>query len=241
MFTMKRHRQSRTILLAAAIAGTFLVSPFPGAEGKQRPTVQEPASHTNPPRFLPYEQVITKGAHTKKSFITFHRIKKRIFLEIPDDQLGKLFLWGAHEFTERSTGRTVHFTGTHRHARVVRWIRDKDKLLLRQIPHDQQRGGKLMLSCAEEYTFMIFDIQTISPTNSPLVEATALFLNEAGYLSNIAPVDRQAIREWQLGQVLSTRDWIKVQIDYQPGPNLEFRIFQVEKDPQLGSCQSITE
>lgn len=239
---MKRHRQSRAILLAAAIAGTFLVSPFPGAEGEQQPTAQETASHANPSRFLPYEQVITKGAHTKRSFFTFHWTQKRIFLEIPDDQLGKIFLWGAHEITGHSTGRTVHFVGTHRHTRVVRWVRDKDKLLLRQIPHDQQRGGKLMLSCAEEGTFMIFDIQTISPANSPLVEATALFLNEARYLySMITPPGRPTLRTWQVGKVLSTRDWIKVQIDYQPGPNLEFRIFQVENDPQLDSCQSIPE
>ena len=45
------------------------------------------------PEIRPYERVITKDAVTDTGVFTVHRIKDRLFYEIPKDKLGKEFLW----------------------------------------------------------------------------------------------------------------------------------------------------
>ena len=75
----------------------------------------------------PYDQVITKDAKTEQGIFTVHRIKDRLFYEIPSKELDKEFLWVTQiERTQAGFG----YGGSPVGNRVVRWqLRDKDVLL----------------------------------------------------------------------------------------------------------------
>ena len=45
------------------------------------------------PEIRPYDRVITKDAKSDDGVFTVHRIKDRIYYEIPKDRLGREFLW----------------------------------------------------------------------------------------------------------------------------------------------------
>ena len=45
------------------------------------------------PEIRPYDRVITKDAKSDDGVFTVHRIKDRVYYEIPKDRLGREFLW----------------------------------------------------------------------------------------------------------------------------------------------------
>src|SRR2546423_6829710 len=45
------------------------------------------------PRIQPYDRVVTKEAKSDEGIFTVHRIKDRLYYEIPKEQLGREFLW----------------------------------------------------------------------------------------------------------------------------------------------------
>src|SRR5262249_13862551 len=53
---------------------------FPGLPGRE-------------PEIRPYDKVITKDAKSDGGIFTVHRIKEKVFYEIPKKELNKEFLW----------------------------------------------------------------------------------------------------------------------------------------------------
>ena len=62
---------------------------------EQEPQAGRGAAPAREPQPRPYDRVITKDAKSDEGVFTVHRIRERVYYEIPKDQLGKEFLWVA--------------------------------------------------------------------------------------------------------------------------------------------------
>ena len=77
-----------------------LLSAVPSLAFAQDPATQDPApagggrgGRAAEPEIRPYDRVITKDAKSDDGVFTVHRIKDRVYYEIPKAQLGREFLW----------------------------------------------------------------------------------------------------------------------------------------------------
>ena len=85
------------------------------------------------PEIRPYERVITKDAKSDDGIFTVHRIKDRVYYEIPKDQLGREFLW-VSQIAKTTLG--AGYGGQAAGNRVVQWERRGDRVLLRGVSYD---------------------------------------------------------------------------------------------------------
>ena len=85
----------RNVLLALSVAMA------PGAALAQDPPQDPPAGggrggggqQAREPEIRPFDRVITKDAKSDDGIFTVHRIRDRVYYEIPQDKLGREFLW----------------------------------------------------------------------------------------------------------------------------------------------------
>src|ERR1041385_1936453 len=74
----------------------------------------------------PYDRVITRDAKSDDGVFTVHRIRDRIYYEIPKAQLGKEFLWVTQiAKTTSGQGQGGQAAGN----RVVKWVRRENRVL----------------------------------------------------------------------------------------------------------------
>ena len=85
------------------------------------------------PDLRPYDRVITKDAKSDAGVFTVHRIRDRIYYEIPKELLGREFLWVSQI---ASTTAGAGFGGQAAGNRVVRWERRDRRVLLRSVSYD---------------------------------------------------------------------------------------------------------
>jgi hypothetical protein len=83
------------------------------------------------PEIRPYDRVITKDAKSDDGVFTVHRIKDRIYYEVPKDRLGREFLW-VSQIAKTTLG--AGYGGQAAGNRVVKWERRGDRILLRSAP-----------------------------------------------------------------------------------------------------------
>ena len=105
-------------------------SPEPG----QRP--DRPAAVEGPPEPRPYDRVITKEYKTSPGVFAVHRLKDKIYYEIPKKELGKDFLW-VSQIAKTTLG--VGYGGQALGNRVVRWERNDNRVLLRGVSYERRR------------------------------------------------------------------------------------------------------
>ena len=85
------------------------------------------------PVIRPYDRVITKDATSKAGVFTVHRIKDRLYYEIPKQHLGREFLWVSQvKSTTVGAGQGGQAAGN----RVVRWERRGDRVFLRSVSYE---------------------------------------------------------------------------------------------------------
>ena len=84
-------------------------------------------------RFGPYDRVITKDAKSDEGVFTVHRIKDRVYYEIPKDRLGREFLW-VSQIAKTTLG--AGYGGQAAGNRVVKWERRGDRIFLRAVSYD---------------------------------------------------------------------------------------------------------
>jgi hypothetical protein len=63
----------------------------PPSGAQERPTLPFPGSRE--PEIKPYDRVITKDAKSDEGVFTVHRVKDKIYYEIPKKEFDKEFLW----------------------------------------------------------------------------------------------------------------------------------------------------
>jgi hypothetical protein len=85
------------------------------------------------PEIRPYDRVITKNAKTDEGIFTVHRIKDRVYYEIPKERLGREFLW-VSQIAKTTLG--AGYGGQAAGNRVVKWERRGERILLRAISND---------------------------------------------------------------------------------------------------------
>ena len=159
----------------------------PPANGRQdtsrttsgRGPAQEPAPK-------PYNQVITAGAVTDSGVFIIHRISDKLFYEIPRSMLGREFRLVVDR---RGTIRGLGYAGEQISARVVRWDRLGNHVLLRLVSFAMRADSTLPVARAVDLSntppiLKSFDIATWSPKDSNVViEVTSLFTTDVAELN----------------------------------------------------------
>ena len=85
------------------------------------------------PEIRPFDRVITKDAKSDDGVFIVHRIKDRVFYEIPKDKLGRDFLW-VSQIAKTTLG--AGYGGQAAGNRVVKWERRGDRILLRGVSYE---------------------------------------------------------------------------------------------------------
>ncbi|HBY61055.1 MAG TPA: zinc-dependent metalloprotease, partial [Solibacterales bacterium] len=164
----------RILMVFAAAAAAFAQDPptppsdtppagggFPGAGA--RPTQ---------PVIRPYEKVITSEAKSDDGIFTVHRIKDRIYYEIPKAELGKEFLW-VTQIARTTLG--VGYGGQAMGNRVVKWERRGDRVLLRTAVYEviadrSQPIAKAVEASNNSTILAAFNIEAIGKNEAPVIE-----------------------------------------------------------------------
>lgn len=151
------------------------------AAAQESQTTQERPSRRDPePEIRPYEKVITKDAKSTPGVFTVHRIKNKVYYEIPKKELGKDFLW-VSQIARTTLG--AGYGGQAIGNRVVRWERHNDQVLLRSISYEVVADEKLPIARAvqaanNQTILMAFNIESLGKDEAPVIEVTRLFTTE---------------------------------------------------------------
>src|SRR6266478_6009077 len=132
------------------------------------------------PEIKPYDKVITKDAKSDPGVFIVHRIKEKVYYEIPKSELGKDFLWVSQiARTTLGVGYGGQAAGNH----VVRWERHANRVLLRGVSYEVVADPKLPVSRAVQAAnnnpiIMSFWIEAFGKDEAPVIEVTRLFTTE---------------------------------------------------------------
>ncbi|HSB08464.1 MAG TPA: zinc-dependent metalloprotease [Blastocatellia bacterium] len=132
------------------------------------------------PEIKPYERVITKDAKSDAGVFTVHRIKDKVYYEIPKSELDKDFLWVSQiARTTLGVGYGGQAAGNH----VVRWERHANRVLLRSVSYEVVADPKLPVSRAVQAAnnnpiIMSFWIEAFGKDDAPVIDVTRLFTSE---------------------------------------------------------------
>lgn len=130
--------------------------------------------------FKPYDSVITKDAKSKDGVFKVHRVKEKLYYEIPKTELGKEFLWMS-KIAKTTLG--IGFGNQNLAQYIVRWDRRGDRVLLRSVSYGVVADPKLPIAGAVEAAnndtiVMAFPIETLGKDDAPVVDVTDLFATE---------------------------------------------------------------
>ncbi len=135
---------------------------------------QAPAAET------PYDKVITSEAKTSAGIFLVHRIRDRIYYEIPAAELDRDFLW-----VTRIAKNTLNagYGGEVASYHVIRWERHEQRILLRGVSYDVVADAKLSIARAvaasnNSVIVMAFTIETVGKDGAPVIEVSRLFDSE---------------------------------------------------------------
>jgi hypothetical protein len=147
-----------------------------GGDGAGR----QAAGRSGDPEIKAYDKVITKQAKSDPGLFTVHRIKDKVFYEIPKKELGKELLW-VSQIARTTLG--VGYGGQAAGYRVVRWERKGDRILLRSVEHDVTADPKMPIARAVqaanyESILMVFNIEALGKDDAPVIDVTRLFTTE---------------------------------------------------------------
>jgi hypothetical protein len=180
---MKTTVSIAAVWCACSLAGT-------SAWAAQDPTQQDPQQQEQTgggrggrppePQIRPYDRVITKDATSDEGLFTVHRIKDRIYYEIPKEQLGREFLWVSQiKSTTLGAGQGGQAAGN----RVVKWERRGDRVFLRSVSYEIVADAATPIARAVhdanyDPIVMAFNIEALGKNDAPVIETTRLFTTD---------------------------------------------------------------
>src|SRR5688572_9259389 len=131
------------------------------------------------PEIRPYERVITRDAKSDDGVFTVHRIKDRIYYEIPANRLGREFLW-VSQIAKTTLG--AGYGGQAAGNRVVKWERRGDRILLRAVSYEVIADPASPIAKAVEAAnnnpiVMAFNVEAEKDGN-PVIDVTRLFTTD---------------------------------------------------------------
>jgi hypothetical protein len=132
------------------------------------------------PEIKPYDRVITKEAKSDEGIFAVHRIKDRVYYEIPKERLGREFLW-VSQIAKTTLG--AGYGGQAAGNRVVKWERRGDRILLRAVSYDVVADPKAPIARAVEAAnynpiVMAFNIEALGKDDAAVIEVTRLFTSD---------------------------------------------------------------
>ena len=149
----------------------------PGADGDESP---RPPERREAPDLRPYDRVITKDAKSDPGVFTVHRVRERVYYEIPKDLFGREFLWVSQiASTTPGAGSGGQAAGN----RVVRWERRDRRVLLRSVSYEivadaGQPIARAVHAANFDTILMAFTIETVGKNDAPVIEVSRLFTTE---------------------------------------------------------------
>jgi hypothetical protein len=148
--------------------------------GQQQDQPQERSSRMQQPEIKPYERVVTDDAKSDDGIFTVHRIKDRLYYEIPKTALGREFLW-VSQIARTTLG--AGYGGQAAGNRVVKWERRGDRVLLRSVSYDVVADPSTPISKAVraanyDTILMAFNIEALGKDDAPVIEVTRLFTTD---------------------------------------------------------------
>ena len=157
--------------------------------GRRRP--RRPGSGA---RNQAYDRVVTKEAKSDDGIFTVHRIKDRIYYEIPRDRLGREFLW-VSQIAKTTLG--AGYGGQAAGNRVVKWERRGDRIMLRAVSYDVIADPSTPIARAVEaanYNPIVaaFNIEALGKDEAAVIEVTRLFTTDVPEFSGRTRVGARA-------------------------------------------------
>jgi hypothetical protein len=140
---------------------------------------------TPAPEPKPYDKVITKDAKSDEGLFTAHRIKEKVYYEIPAKEFGKDFLW-VSRIAKTTLG--VGYGGQDAGEQVVRWERRENRVLLRSVSHEVAADAALPIAKAVDAAnfnpiVMAFNVEAFGKDDSAVIDVGRLFTTEVPELS----------------------------------------------------------
>jgi hypothetical protein len=182
----------RLAVVAGVLSIVVTFSASPRTQEPPAPNPQEPAPPAatppapNPGRGgalqepRPYDQVITKEAKSDTGVFTVHRIRDRVYYEIPKQELGKEFLW-VSQIARTTLG--AGWGGQALGDRVVKWERVNNRVLLKNVVYDVVADrnapiGRAVAAANNDTIIMSFNVEAVGKDEAPVIEVTRLFTTD---------------------------------------------------------------
>jgi hypothetical protein len=170
-----------TFVFAISANGPTTRAQEPPSGALERPSAPFPNSRE--PEIKPYDRVITKDAKSDEGVFTVHRIKEKIYYEIPKTELDKEFLW-VSQIAKTTFG--VGYGGQAMGNRVIRWERYNNRILLRNMSYAVVADSKEPISKAVKAanndsiikSFFIEALDKNGKDDSMVIDVTSLFTTE---------------------------------------------------------------
>ena len=165
-----------TVALAAMLSATAVFAQDPATQDQPQAGGGR-GGRAAEPEIRPYDRVITKDAKSDDGVFTVHRIKDRVYYEIPKAQLGREFLW-VSQIARTTLG--AGYGGQAAGNRVVRWERRGDRILLRAVSYDVVADAATPIARAVEASnyspiVMAFNIEALGKDDAAVIDVTRLF------------------------------------------------------------------
>ncbi|HJR67338.1 MAG TPA: zinc-dependent metalloprotease [Gemmatimonadaceae bacterium] len=198
--------------LALSACASRAQDPAPAPTPQQQPgQAGEGQTGQQRRRARPYAQVVTDRAVTDTGGITVHRVDDRWLFEVPDSLMGRDFL-----LVSRIAGVPANFggflsAGTSLEERVVRWERQRDRIILRTIAYDAVADDSLpiAISVASNNVGAIlaaFPIEAYGKDSaSYVIEVGSFFTGDTPALSGLSPAQR---RQYQVRRLDPARSFL---------------------------------
>ena len=173
-------------LLASSICSIWVFAQDTPPAAPQLPAgISFPGGAGREPEIKPYDKVITKDAKSDDGIFTVHRIKEKVYYEIPKNQLNKEFLW-VTQIAKTTNG--VGYGGQAMGSRVVRWERRDNRVLLRNVNYQvvadpKQPIARAVQAANNDAIIMSFFIEAIGKDDAPVIDVTRIFTSEVAELS----------------------------------------------------------
>jgi hypothetical protein len=189
MKNMRRAVVALTLALAPCVAYAQDPPQDPPAGGGRGGQQREP-------EIRPFDRVITKDAKSDEGVFTVHRIKDRIYYEIPKDKLGRDFLW-VSQIAKTTLG--AGYGGQAAGNRVVKWERRGDRIMLKAISYEVVADPTAPIAKAVEAAnnspiVMAFNVEAEREGN-PVIEVTRLFTTDVPEFSGRTRVGARVRRQ----------------------------------------------
>jgi hypothetical protein len=176
--------------LRLSLAVTILLMQLLALVSAQEPATPPAAANAEPrpgmpgqsreQEIRPYDRVITKEAKSDPGLFTVHRIKEKIYYEIPKRELDRELLW-VSQIARTTLG--VGYGGQAVGNRVVKWQLVNNRILLRNISYNvvaeaSQPIARAVQAANNDAIIMAFNIEAIGKDDAPVIEVTRLFTTE---------------------------------------------------------------